>query len=98
MRIRVWKDPKKEPVMGELVGHTPLSELITLEEYLETRKLLFRDLFKDSKDKDFELMWKMAQTEMRRSYVKVTTPKIVLDDGEIVYGCGVWWEECQSEK
>ena len=26
------------------------------------------------------------------------TPKITLDDGDIIYGCECWWEEYQEDK
>jgi len=88
MRVKVWKfvtrpenDFGRDEVYlgeGELIGEIPLLEICSKEEYIQQFKSLM-DRFKIP----------ISQEQLDKLflyYEKLTTPKIVLDTGEVVYG------------
>jgi len=104
-RVKVWKyinaqNPDEGYIgEGEFVGHVPMSKVMTKEEYKEAKKKfianMLRQLCMPDKgllfEQTFAKHWKREQEV--HPFEKATTPKIVLDSGEVVYGCQVWWKQ-----
>lgn len=97
MRVKVWKSKKEYLGEGEFLGCVPMTEVSSEDEYKANLKdfqkrilnalgALPKDLI-DTFERKFEEMWGMSEP-----YGKMTTPKIWLDNGKIVYGCQIWWE------
>ena len=104
MRIKVWKsvDMNDRGVgylgEGELLGPAPMSEVYTEEEFKENQKEYVRGICRELGvpedgeffEEKFKNIWSMIQSA---TYDFVSTLKIRMDSGEIVYRCQVWWEE-----
>lgn len=110
MRVKVWKyvnvqNPDEGYIgEGEFIGHVPMSEVITKEEAKKRFKSFLSSVLKQIGmphegayfDATFEKNW--ARKEEESPYEKQTTPKIILDSGEVVYGCQIWWQAIEEEK
>lgn len=100
-RVKVWATGETPLGEGNLVGNVPLVEAFeAIYKTADTTALLEKYTFNaialaarfgidtPPLDKIPEMAHKMAD-----KFSKATTPKIVLDTGEVVYGCQVWWDE-----
>jgi hypothetical protein len=95
-RVKVWRNKDEFLGYGTLLGCVPISEFRSLEDF---KKGVKEFLFKIRKvtpetlteeEKRFEEHW--IELEQDKDYLNKTTPKIRLDNGQIVYGCQIWWE------
>lgn len=109
MRVKVWRyinqqNPDEGYIgEGEFVGHAPISEVITKEQYKKSFKEFFRSVLKQMGmphegvifEQTFEKHWTRKYEDF--PFEEHTTPKIVLDSGEIVYGFQVWWNPIEED-
>ena len=67
-----------------------MSKVMTLDQLKEAYRFFMESMAGKVSDEDFEKMWTQAQGDKKEK--EATTPKILLDNGETVYGCQTWWE------
>lgn len=108
-RVKVWKfinqkNPDEGYIgEGKLVGHVQMTEVMTKKEYKEAKRKFVSNVLKQMGMPDkglifegyFKKHWKREQEI--QPFEKQTTPKIILDSGEVVYGCQVWWKAIEEE-
>ena len=100
-RVKVWVDAETPLGEGELVGKVPLVDAYeviykTIDVNILQEKYCLNiiavaanhGILPPPPDKLPKIMKKMLN-----NFNLATTPKIVLDTGEVVYGCQIWWKE-----
>ena len=96
-RVKVWRDQDHYLGEGELIGWAPMTEVYPEEEYKKNYfDFLRRFTGADVPDEFLEEKWQ--QSIKLQPYSEQKTPKIILDNGEIVYGCQIWWEEIKESE
>jgi hypothetical protein len=100
-RVMVWADSETPLGSGNLVGDVPLVEAYeaiykTADVDALLEKFCFNTLAMASKFgidlPPLGMIPEMSKKLVGKFNLSVT-PKIVLDTGEVVYGCQVWWRE-----
>jgi len=100
-RVKVWKDKDHYLGEGNLVGSATMFEAYSSIYKVNTDEEVVDLLINNMKhfmapmisDRIPTELWEIFRKEQLSHLHLNKTPKIILDTGETVYGCQIWWDD-----